>query len=165
MEENKQEQKVKLFREKSLEAVESPESLNDYLKVTSPGIWMVMAAVILILIGGIIWSIFGRIDTTVKIAVSATAEGTVCYVPFDEMEGVMQAGSVSVDGKEWSIQMDGQATMVTVTEEMNPFLRMAGELQGGDVAVQTALEDGLAEGIYSGSVVTESLHPIKLLIQ
>ena len=46
-----QEQKVKLFREKSLEAVESPEALNDYLKVTSPGIWMVMAAVILILIG------------------------------------------------------------------------------------------------------------------
>ena len=29
--------KVKLFREKSLEAVESPESLNDYLRVTSPG--------------------------------------------------------------------------------------------------------------------------------
>ena len=34
--------KVKLFREKSLEAVESPEALNDYLRVTSPGIWMVL---------------------------------------------------------------------------------------------------------------------------
>ena len=124
-----------------------------------------MAAVILILIGGIIWSIFGRIDTTVKIAVNATAEGTVCYVPFDEMEGVMQAGSISVEGQEWSIRMDEGATMVTVTEEMNPFLRLAGELQVGDVTVQTALEDGLTEGIYSGSVVTESLHPIALLIQ
>ena len=44
--------KTKLFREKSLEAVESPESLNDYLRVTSPGIWLVMASVIVLLIGG-----------------------------------------------------------------------------------------------------------------
>ncbi|MBQ6583326.1 MAG: hypothetical protein IJH77_05825 [Mogibacterium sp.] len=163
--EEKQEQKVKLFREKSLEAVESPESLNDYLKVTSPGIWMVMAAVILILIGGIIWSIFGQINTTVKIAVSATAEGTICYVPYEKMEGVIQAGSVNVDGKDWPIRVDGKATMATVTEEMNPFLRVAGGLEVGDVIVQTALEDGLAEGVYSGSVVTESLHPIALLMR
>ena len=39
-------QKVKLFREKSLDAIESPESLNDYLHVTSVGVWLVMAAVI-----------------------------------------------------------------------------------------------------------------------
>ena len=160
-----QEQKVKLFREKSLEAVESPESLNDYLKVTSPGIWMVMEAVILILIGGIIWSIFGLIDTTVMVAVSATAEGTVCYVPFEQMEGVIKAGSVSVEGRELPIQADGKATMATVTEEMSPFLRVAGGLEVGDVIVQTALAEGLAEGVYSGSVVTESLHPIKLLLQ
>ena len=36
-----------LFREKSLEAIESPESLNDYLRVTSPQVWLVLAAVML----------------------------------------------------------------------------------------------------------------------
>mgnify|MGYP007056258072 CR=1 FL=1 len=40
--------KVKLFRERSLEAIESPESLNDYLKVTSAGVWLVMGAVIFV---------------------------------------------------------------------------------------------------------------------
>ena len=39
-------QKSKLFREKSLKAIESPEALNDYLRVTSPGVWLVLAAVI-----------------------------------------------------------------------------------------------------------------------
>lgn len=33
MEEKKE---FKLFREKSLETIESPESMNDYLQVTSP---------------------------------------------------------------------------------------------------------------------------------
>ena len=66
-----EQQKPKLFREKSLEAVESPESLNDYLRVTSPGVWLVLAAVIALLLGGIFWSIFGRINTTVSVAVVA----------------------------------------------------------------------------------------------
>ena len=59
MEEKKE---FKLFREKSVEAIESPESMNDYLQVTSPGVWIVLAAIIAILIGAILWSIFGRIN-------------------------------------------------------------------------------------------------------
>ena len=67
---SEQQPKVQLFREKSLEAVESPESLNDYLRVTSPGIWLVMAVVIILLVGGILWGIFGHIRTTEAFAVS-----------------------------------------------------------------------------------------------
>ena len=36
----------KLFRKNSLERVSSPEQLNDYVKVSSPGIWIILAAVI-----------------------------------------------------------------------------------------------------------------------
>ena len=39
-----EEKKQGIFREKSLEAVENPEQLNDYLKVTSPGVWIVLGA-------------------------------------------------------------------------------------------------------------------------
>ena len=53
MEGNKGEKKANLFREKSLETIESPESLNDYLRVTSPGVWIILAAVIALLVGGI----------------------------------------------------------------------------------------------------------------
>ena len=40
------EKKASLFREKNLKSIESPEALNDYLQVTSPGVWIVLAAVI-----------------------------------------------------------------------------------------------------------------------
>ena len=50
-----EEKKTNLFREKSLEAIQSPESLNDYLRVTSPGVWLVLAAVIALLVGMILW--------------------------------------------------------------------------------------------------------------
>ena len=67
-------EKVKLFREKNLEAMDSPESLNDYLRVTSPGVWLIMAAVIAVLVGAILWGVFGRINTTTDLAI-ATTEG------------------------------------------------------------------------------------------
>ena len=74
--------KAKLFREKSLEAVESPESLNDYLRVTSPVVWLVMASVVVLLTGGILWGILGHIRTTANFAVAVTQEKSVCYVTY-----------------------------------------------------------------------------------
>ena len=76
-----------LFREKSLETVENPEQLNDYLKVTSPGVWIVLGAVIVIL---------------------------------------------------------------------------AGELSVGDVVYSIPLSETLDEGVYTGTLVTETLSPVSL---
>ncbi len=45
-----------IFREKSLKRITSPEELGDYLRVTSPTVWLVLGAVILLLVGMLIWS-------------------------------------------------------------------------------------------------------------
>ena len=37
-----------LFRKKSMEKITSPENLNDYIRVASPGVWMTLCAVILL---------------------------------------------------------------------------------------------------------------------
>ena len=155
----------KLFREKSMEAIESPESMNDYLQVTSPGVWIVLAAIIAILIGAILWSIFGRINTSVNVAVVSSSEGQACYVPYDDLEGVMSAGIVTVDENDYALQMDADTETVIISQETNPYIRVAGGLHIGDVAVLIPVEDGLPQGIYTGSVTTESLQPITLLIQ
>ena len=162
MEEKKE---FKLFRERSMEAIESPESMNDYLQVTSPGVWIVLAAIIAILIGAILWSIFGRINTSVNVAVVSSSEGQACYVPYDDLEGVMSAGIVTVDENDYALQMDADTETVIISQETNPYIRVAGGLHIGDVAVLIPVEAGLPQGIYTGSVTTESLQPITLLIQ
>ena len=48
-----------LYREKSLEEADSPEPLNEYIKVTTPGIWLVIAAVLMLVIGIFAWIILG----------------------------------------------------------------------------------------------------------
>ena len=52
----------RIFREKSLERVNQPEDLNDYIRVASPSVWIVLIAIILLLIGVFAWMIFGTLD-------------------------------------------------------------------------------------------------------
>ncbi len=51
-----------IFRKKSLERVSSPEQLNDYIRVTTPSVWLVLIAVILLLVGLLAWSVFGTVN-------------------------------------------------------------------------------------------------------
>ena len=44
-----------LYRKVSLEHIESPEQLNEVLRVTSPSVWVLLAAVIVLLLGFLVW--------------------------------------------------------------------------------------------------------------
>ena len=50
-----------IFREKSLERVSGPEALNDYIRVTTPSVWIVLAALVILLAGMLAWSVLGRV--------------------------------------------------------------------------------------------------------
>ena len=156
----------KLFREKSLDAMDSPESLNDYLRVTSPGVWLVLAAVIALLIGGVLWGIFGRIDTHVNVAVTSESGRSVCLMPYSALQSVMAQGdTVTIDGQDYPLKPGAEVEMVIVSESTSPYIRLAAGLSTGDMAVAIPLEADLADGVYQGSVRTESLKPISLLLQ
>ncbi len=165
MEDKKEEKKMSLFREKSLETVESPESLNDYLCVTSPGVWLVLSAVIMLLVGCILWSIFGRITTTGAYAVSASDGACFCYVPFGDIDKVMTRGVVTVEGKACVLDTDADCAVLTVSELTDPYIRVVGKLQSSDYIVEVPVNAVLDDGVYEGEVVLESLQPISLLLQ
>lgn len=59
-----------IFRQKSLDRVASPEQLNDYIKVTTPSVWLILLATMLLIVGTLFWAVFGRIqvntDTGIK---------------------------------------------------------------------------------------------------
>ena len=56
----------KLFRQKSIERLSSPERLDQLLRVVSPKSWISLATFGCLVISGFAWSIFGRIPFTVE---------------------------------------------------------------------------------------------------
>ena len=59
-------EKKSIFREKSMDRVNGPESLNDYIRVTSPSVWIALLALLILLAGMLTWSIFGKIKVQQK---------------------------------------------------------------------------------------------------
>ena len=51
-----------LFRKKSLERISSPEQMDDYIRVTTPSVWIVLAALAVLLVGILAWSVFGTME-------------------------------------------------------------------------------------------------------
>ncbi len=59
-----------IFRKKSIDRVTSPEQLDDYIKVTTPSVWLILLATVILIAGALFWAFFGTIhvntDTGIK---------------------------------------------------------------------------------------------------
>ena len=77
-------EKNSLFRENSMERISSPEQLTDYLHVTNPTVWVVMGAIILLLVGMLIWGSFASIESYA--AGTAQVKDGRMLVQFDDVQ-------------------------------------------------------------------------------
>ena len=96
----------KIYREKTIERISSPEQLNDYLKVTKPAVWAVMAAVIILLAGFLIWGSFTYIGSSVKGRAEVTDGKMTIYFEDDEFARNVQEGMNVTVGETKSTIMD-----------------------------------------------------------
>ena len=85
-------EQARLYRKESLERVQSPEQLNDYLRVTNPSVWILLTAVILLLVGLLVWGSFTYIDSMKN--GRAEVSGGIMTIRFedDSAEDFVEAG-------------------------------------------------------------------------
>lgn len=57
--------KSNLFRKESLERLSSPEQLDQLMQIVTPKSWLPLGALGVLIVGGILWSLVGRIPITV----------------------------------------------------------------------------------------------------
>lgn len=71
-----------LFRKSSLERISSPERLNEYIKITNPGVWSVLLGCLALLIAVGFWGFYGSIPDSVKAAgVMFPQNGVASVIP------------------------------------------------------------------------------------
>lgn len=128
-----------IFREKSLEKIQSPESLNDYIRVSNPGVWLIVAAVIVLLIGACIWGILGHVDTVVSTQAVVTDGVAACEVD-NTGKDVLKVCIGSSDCEIINVESaDGVCNILAKTD--------------------------LPDGTYDAKVTVESVAPFSLIFQ
>ena len=153
--------KESLFRKESLNKINSPGQLNRYIRVAEPGAWLVLGAIVLLLIGVLVWGIFGTIETTVNACVLADAEGAVCYVSAQDAQRIEPGMEVEAGNAVGKIS--------ALSEGLKPA--------GSEVALQLEIAQdglclaaeldmsGLTAGLYEAEVIVERISPISFVLQ
>ena len=152
-----------VFRKKSLERVSSPEQLNDYIRVTNPGIWIVLAAAAVLLAGFIVWGAVGTLETKLSAAAVSDSESIICYVRDAELSGLdLTSRTVRIDGKEYSVaRVSGQP--VAVDDSFPDYALHIGNLTTGEWVYEVTLNGSLPAGAYEAEIVTDRVSPISFL--
>ena len=137
-----------VFRQKSVERISSPEQLQDYMRVTTPGVWMVLAAVILLLAGLILSSALVNVESKITEQAVVAEDGLMLDIalPLSQKSLVAPGMPVRVADRQAKIDMVFQA-------------------EDAVEVIATLPEDGekLAPGTYDVEIITETVRPISFL--
>lgn len=154
-----------LFRKKSLEKVSSPEQLNDYIRVSNPGVWIALAAVIVLLIGVCVWGIFGKIETTVGSAAVVKDGSMTLYIKEEHLGEITEGMIVRVREQEYLIS-SVETIPYTIPEGFDEYmLHLSGMHVGEWVFSVTAMDTDLADGVYEAEIVIESIAPMSFILE
>ena len=158
-EEGIQDMNKQIFRKKSVDRMSSPEQLNDYIKVTNPGVWMALAAIVILLVGVCVWGVFGTLETKLSVAAVSQDGHTVL--------SVKEANVASVRENRSGYRGDGtykvtsvSAQPVAVTEEISEYARHTGELSIGEWVYVVQIDGNMPDGAYKAQIVTDSVSPL-----
>jgi hypothetical protein len=159
-----------IFREKSLERIQSPEQLEDYIHVSNPSVWMVLGAIVLLLAGLLAWSAVGTIEEKSPAALVVRDGAATCYVAQDRSSDVAPGDAVRVE----AAGQDGQSGVIVEACEQpvstSTLAGAVGQELGQDVfdgaawAAEYSVSCDMADGVYRVEVVTASYHPFALLL-
>ncbi len=147
-----------LFRQKSMERISSPEELHDYMRVTSPRLWMILAAIIALLAGFIVYASTATLENTMPIKVQLQTydweeNGQIakrtfvdCTLPIAELEVIQPGMAIRIAGQEGTVN-----SLYTSGDQLGVLFDMENEYLG------------LPDGTYDGELVLESTTPISFL--
>lgn len=153
-----------IFREKSLKKIASPEQMNDYIRVSSPSVWMVLTAVIVLLAGVCVWGMFGHLDTAVQTGGVCTDGRLTVLVGEEDHDKIKENAVISVDGVEYAVAEITNAP-IRVDDQIDPYVvHLAGFTEGDWVYRLYADVPGLADGVYAASVITERVRALDFVL-
>lgn len=150
---------------KSIDRISSPEQLNDRLRVANPGVWLLLAGILLVLAGICVWGIFGRLDTLLPVGAMTDQGKTICYVKEEsrdrialDMEVISESRTTFVAGiSPQPVQVDSQ---------FPEYLCHVGNLSQGEWVYAVTLKEPIGKdgSIFSADIVIESITPARFVV-
>ena len=156
------EQKNRIFRQQSLDRIASPEKLNDYMRVTTPSVWLVLSAVVVLLLGFLAWAFFGRLDVRVWGGAELKDGSAQIYIRGADADAVRVGMPVEIGEQKTTLRSIDKLPVLAEEGMDRRILDLTG-VEPGEVVYILRAEAPLPDGIYNAAVVTEEIRPFSFL--
>lgn len=133
---------MNIFREDSIKKISSPEQLNTYMKVTNVSVWLLLAAILVLLVGIVMWSVLGRLQHT---EVFKPISDTVL------VEGYVDADDVAIT-EGMQVLCDDHHGNVTSIEQMRDAVYIKSDIENERISYSEC------------SILIDSFPPISFLL-
>ena len=154
---------TEIFRKKSVDKVSSPEQLNEYIRVANPGVWMVLAAIVILLAGVVVWGFIGHLETTLDTAVVCENGEAVIYVKEADIEKVEVGMTVRIGEKEYAVsEIPTEPSRVDGT--ISEYAVHASGLVEGEWVYAVKVNGDFTDGVQKAEIVIESISPISFIL-
>lgn len=151
-----------IFREKAVERMSSPDQLNDYVKLSDPGMWFLLAAIVVVLAGACIFGAVGHIDSTVP-GVGICVDGKMtAWVKREYGDSLQQELKVKVGGNVYDARMTA-AKPVEIPADADSYALYLGGMEPGQWVYEVTVDGVFDDGAYDAQVITEQISPLAFL--
>ena len=148
-----------LFRKKSIDRITSPEELHDYMRVTSPRLWMLLAAILVLVVGFIVYASVASMENAMDVKVIVQSG------QFENEEGVEETVTAiytTIPGNDSSIATPGMK--VRIGDIVGTVNLVYTDDTGVNVLIDVPEGTMLPDGEYDGQLVLETTSPISFLL-
>lgn len=130
------------------------------MRVSNPGVWMILAAVIILLVGICVWGIFGHMDS--KLTTVGVAQGgkVVCYVKEDDIDRVNEGELVKINGNEYHTDAISPLANAVPSDSV----MAAGNFSKDDNLYAVTVYADISDGLYKVVFITDRIAPISFVI-
>jgi hypothetical protein len=166
-----------IFSEKAMNKLKTADDLEQYVQITNPRVWIIMAACAALLTGLLVWAFFGTAATTVEARAAMLEEKMQCFLPSEEYQLVRVGDPAYINHMPWTVS---ECSGVPLSRDAaygivgSDFLYY--ELIKANKSYQVTLEpvqSGYVSGTGCGSgpatvdvvIHTRSVHPIDLILK
>ena len=152
------------MEDKKFKKVNSPDQLNQYIRLSNPGVWILLLAIVVLLVGVCIWGYFGKIDTKIKTVVISDNYTSYLYVKEEDMAKIKNGMQVELNNNENIFEIaDIEEKNEKVTDDMDEYARHLGNFQVGEWVYKCRLNKNVKEGTYSANIIIESIAPMTFI--
>jgi len=152
-----------IFRKKSIDRVSSPEQLDSYIRVANPGVWLVLIAIAVLLVGVCVWGVLGHLDTTVD-AVAVCENNSVTLYAKDEDGKNVQIGLEVRIGEDTASVTAISPVPIKAQAELSDYACHVGGFGAENWVYAVHTDAVLPDGVYSAKIIVESVSPMSFVV-